>query len=255
VVDANFAGSGLATMLGLALARGRPELRADVEQAAPRIEEVVLGLPDGGAHHLGEREPLEHGDDVGEGLVQCRHLGAGGLVVAAMQPAQRRMGDLVGDDVVRQAGEYQLSRQVRAGIVDVGRKVTEEDGVQVIVEVGVAPLERVRHQAQALATPEAKPPSQCTVEVLQDPRRDRIDHLLVELRIRFGGFETLLHRNRGIVEWHRAVIQVGRGVVVDDLEAVVPEGALGALDLAIGDLDGHPVVPGPGDHWIEGEYS
>ena len=58
------------------------------------------------------------------------------------------MRRLVRDDVVRQRGEHGLAGQVRAGVVVGGGEVPEQQGEQLIVEVGVLAQEGMRIDAQ-----------------------------------------------------------------------------------------------------------
>ena len=65
---------------------------------------------------------LEQRDDVGEALVERQHVDVGRLEEIAAQAVHDGVRHLVGDDVVRQAGEDGLARQVRPGSVASARK-------------------------------------------------------------------------------------------------------------------------------------
>ena len=165
------------------------------------------------------------------------------------------MRHFVSDDVVRETREDRLPRQVRPRIVFIGRKVAEQDRIQLVIEVGVTRLERVWKEAQTVAAEKPKPPAERAIEVLEDLRCDGIDHLLMELRVVLERLETLRHRDLPIVEVHRAKVALGGGVVIDDLETIVAERALLRNDVLVGNLDRDPVVAGARDHRIEREDS
>jgi len=98
---------------------------------------------------------LEDGHDVGEALVEGEDVAVRGLEVARAEAVDESVRHLVCDDVVREAGEDRLAREVRAGVFVVGAKVAEEDGEEVGVVVGVRAAERVRQEAEARAPLEA----------------------------------------------------------------------------------------------------
>ena len=56
------------------------------------------------------------------------------------------------------------------------------------------------------------------LEVADRPHRDGVDHLLVELRIAFGGGEAVLSQQVAILEVDGRIGCVARGIDVDHLE-------------------------------------
>ena len=122
---------------------------------------------------------LEERDQVGEGFMPGEHVRVGGHGEMPAEPVHERVGDLVGDDVRRQAGEDHLPRQIGAWILQVGAVVAEQHRLARRVEVGVAALERVRNEAQLLLAAPAESPAEVALEPLDDARRDRVDDLLM----------------------------------------------------------------------------
>ncbi|TMQ12066.1 MAG: hypothetical protein E6J91_21555 [Deltaproteobacteria bacterium] len=121
------------------------------------------------------------------------------LDVAPVHPIEQRMDGLVGDDVVRQAREDPATREVRgcigSGCVALGsREIAEQQSLLrgAVERVGLAECVRIDPQpvdelvARALALPAVRCPDRHTperpLEVVDRGRRDRVDHLLVELR-------------------------------------------------------------------------
>ena len=146
------------------------------------------------AEHAGIREVLEQRHDVGEGLVERQHVGVDRLVEARMHSVEQRMGGLVGDDVVRQAGEDERAGGV-VGVLDADREVAEQQrllgravvGVAVAHGVGVdaQPADEVGLERRAFAAARGpqRHPAERLLEVADGVHRHRVDHLLVELRV------------------------------------------------------------------------
>ena len=89
------------------------------------------------------RKVLEQRSQVRECLVECRNIHVGLFEKIASQTIDDRVRHLVHDDVVREAGENRLARQVAAGILAVGDKIPKEDAVRVGAIEGVRRLHRV----------------------------------------------------------------------------------------------------------------
>ena len=88
-----------------ALAGRLPELLGQFAQPVLAVQ-VAAGRGHLVPEHLGQGEVLEQGHDVGERLVEGEHVGVARLVEPAVHAVQQGVGRLVGDDVVRQAGEH-----------------------------------------------------------------------------------------------------------------------------------------------------
>src|SRR5438132_12140268 len=78
---------------------------------------------------------------------------------------------------------------------------------------------------------------------------DRINHLLMELRIGFGWIESATDQNRRIVEVDRTVVALVGGVVIHYGE-VPPDGT--GPERFVADIHGHIVAKGPSLSGIEG---
>ena len=143
---------------------------------------------------------LEQRDNVGESFMERRHVEIGPLRVAGMQAVQERMGRLVRDDVMRDDVENHRAAHYRAAAVG-GREIAEQERNLLGIVVGVRIPERMRidpeprhvavigQGASVLRTttgPE-RLAAERSLEALDRPHRNRIGHLLMELRTGFRG--------------------------------------------------------------------
>ena len=96
----------------------KPEIAASTAHAIAtrrdRLGDVLI------EHNLATRS------QVGEALVECEHVGIRRLGEVGPYPVYDRVRDLVGDDVVRQAGEDCPAGIVLAGVVIGSGEVAEE---------------------------------------------------------------------------------------------------------------------------------
>ncbi len=172
---------------------------------------------------------LEQRDDVGERLVEGRHVRVRGLLEAAVQAVQQRMRHLVGNDVARQAREHHRARRRRIAFTRFGREVSEQQRLLVRAVIGVAGPQRMRIDAQTLhlddlvlsghaARRPQRGPAERLLEMADRRHADGIDHLLVELRIAFGRRPSVLRQQELVVQIDGLVDLVRRRVDVDDLE-------------------------------------
>ena len=90
---------------------------------------------------------LEERDDVGERLVEGVDVAVRRLVEARVNAVEKGVRRLVGDDVVREAGEDDRPRRVVL-VLRGDREVAEEQRLLRGRVVGVAVTERVRVDAQ-----------------------------------------------------------------------------------------------------------
>jgi imidazolonepropionase-like amidohydrolase len=123
-----------------------PELLGQLSQQV-LAGQVAAGAGDLVAQHAGIGKVLKERDQVGERLVKRQHVGVHGLVEAGVHAVQQRVRDLVGDDVMRKAGEHQGARRV-AGVFDADRKVAEQERLLFRAVVRVAVAQGVRVDAQ-----------------------------------------------------------------------------------------------------------
>ncbi len=236
--------------MGLPSARLRVEGAYRVAQRTPQsgraselsreLTEHVLLRPDVAAgplnlvsEDLAEREVLEERNDIGKGLVERQHVRVRRSIEATVHAVEQGMRGLVGDDVVRQAGEDHAPRHMTSGIVVRGLKVPEEQRFLCRAVVGVRLTQRVRVDAEALHVvgivqrivrvgARARGPdglaSEGPLEVLDGQPGDGVDHLLVELGCPFGWREPGLREEVMVVEIDRFVEALPRRVDVDDFE-------------------------------------
>ncbi len=173
------------------------ELLCELAQEVLAVE-VATGAADLALEDGRVGEMLEEGHDVGKGLVEGMHVRVGRLAKARMNAVEKGVGRLVGDDVVGKAGEH--DRPGSAALVLRGdREITKQERLLGRRVLGVALTERVGVDAQpaheligvgpvVFGHPAVRPQrfaAQCPFEMLNRRHRDGVDHLLVELRIRF----------------------------------------------------------------------
>ena len=233
---------------GAAHAGGMTKLSGQLAQQRLVAEEVSLGGCDLVAQDLGKGEVLQQRHDVGEAFMEGEHIGIGGIDELAMHAVEQGVRGLVGDDVLRKAGEDHAARQLFAGVVVVGVEVAEQqrDFLGRVVGIGLAQGVRIDAQLRdvhrivfrVLLRVADRPPqglaSERVLEVVDGEPRDGIDHLLMELRRAFAGGQSVLRQQLGIVEVHRFVETAAAGIDVDDVEVLAARPGLQALP---GDLD------------------
>ena len=171
--------------------------------------QVAAGRRDLVRTTVGVREVLEQRDGVGERLVEREQVGVARVEVVAMQPVQQGVGRLVGDDVERLAGEDRPAGQRIASRPLARREVAEEQGVRLGVVVGVGLAQGVGvdpqagdvligcrdHLAVGVAFEMGRPERDAAQRLLErgDRRhRDRVAHLLMELRVGLGRRQAVL---------------------------------------------------------------
>ena len=151
--------------------------------------EIPSNRPDLRAEDVALREMLEQRDQVGEPFVQGGDVRVCADVELDVHAHQDGMGDLVRDDVLREAAEDGRAGKLR---VRAALEVAEVDAALGRV-VRVRFLHEVRIERELLAVgrflgvPFRWPvhdPAERSFEVLDRAHRDRIDHLLAELRAR-----------------------------------------------------------------------
>ncbi len=195
-------------------------------------------------------EMLEERDQIGEGFMPCEHVRVGGLRKVPAEPVHERMGDFVGDDVRRQAGEDHLAGQIGAGILQIGAVVAEQHRLARRVEVGVAALERVRNEAQLLVATPPETSAEIALESFDNARCDRVDDLLVRAWIALGRLQAILGEHVRLVEIDHGVPALAHRVEVDDAQQLA-FGPLLQVEL-VGHADGEVLARQPGGHRVEG---
>ncbi len=181
--------------------------------------------------------------EIGERLVEGRHVGVAVVLEEAVQAVEQGVRRLVRDHVLRQAGEDQPPRQVLARVGEAGREVAEEQRLLLRAVVGVGLAKGVGIDPQPIDRPDdglaglgvaadlavsvaheegrrQRLAAQRPFEVPDRGHRHRVDHLLVELRVAFGRGQPVLRQQVRPVQVHRRVEAPARRVVVDDLEVL-----------------------------------
>ena len=158
----------------LALAGREAELPGELDQRG-RFAQIAAAAADRLGDQLGKGKMLEQRDDIRKALVESRHVDIGGFEEVVPQPVDDRVSHFMRDDVVAQAGEDGLARNVGAGIFEIRVEIAEQDGVKLAVVKGVAAPEGVRQQPQLRALwagPQRYPAPERPVEIGQRPRRE-----------------------------------------------------------------------------------
>src|SRR3974377_1804201 len=96
----------------------------------------------------------------------------------------------------------------------------------------------MRIQLQRFAAPEIKSSSQRDIEVLENLHRDCVNHLLVKAWIGFGGFQSVLKHQKGVIEVDRLVISLASSIEIQHMDSAPTR--LGAKWF-IWDLNGNSV--------------
>src|SRR5215213_2041095 len=175
-------------------------------------------------------EVLKESGKVGKRLVERRHVLICLFCEESANAVNNRMRSLMHYNVVREAGEHRLSRQVAPDILRAGAEVAEKNAVRlwtierVLSEEGVrVDIERIDVLASSsleIAFAQAPAPvnaaSKRLLEMLDGIGYDRIDHLLVEVRISLTRTKSAAKQDIPVVEVDRLVVPLVRAVVVDD---------------------------------------
>ena len=126
-----------------------------------------------------------------------RHVDIGRLGEELAGAVDDRMRGFVRNDVVGEAGEYCLPRQIASRLSAAGAEIAEQNGVRLGTIEGIRlthgvrvnietargiPGRRRQHAASVGPSP-GNAPAERVLETLQRLAGDRVDHLLVEARI------------------------------------------------------------------------
>ena len=204
-------------------------LRQFAEHVAPA--EIALRLCDLVAQRRGDREVLEQRDEVGERLVKREHVGIGRLAKARVQSVQQRVRGFVRHDVVREAAKDCPAGKVAPWVGLRRRKVSEQQRLLVGTVVRVRLAHRVRINPQpadivlvvsvAQLHPAGRPQrtaSECALEMFDSLHRNRVNHLLMELRIRFRRRQTIVSERQRPIQIDRRVADAGGRIDVNHFQ-------------------------------------
>ncbi|MFC3437231.1 hypothetical protein [Nocardia seriolae] len=194
---------------------------------------------------------LEQRDQIGDRLMAGEDILIGGQPVLPPDPMHDGVGHLVRDDVVRQAGENHLSGQIRTRIVGVCLVIAEQHRAALWIEIGVLPLERVRHQSQLLLAPPPEATAHEPLEPFDDTHSDRVDHLLVRPGITLGGPNSILRQQKRRIEIDRQVPPVAAHIEIHHLDEFTV-GPLAQLGFE-GNVEGEKLPGQPRRHRVECE--
>ena len=233
---------------------GPESARSSVAWMRPPVRRIVSRSASG------NDEVLEQGHDVRERLVEREGVRPGRLHEVRPDAVEHRVGRLVDDDVVREAGEHDLAGQVPSRTVVRGREVPEQQRPLAPVVVGVGLGHRMGKDAQPVAerraAPTARPlpadrPPERRLEPLDRGAHHAVDHLLVESRVEVARFEAAPEQHVERVEVGGAVVAVVRRVVVDDRDLAADRPRLQRLERH---GDRHVVPERPAATRVEGEH-
>jgi len=189
------------------------------------MQQVSPGARHLETQHLRQGKVLEQRDDVGKSLMERENIRIARLGERAVHAVKQRMGSLVGDHIMGQAGEDDPARQMFGGISRRGLEIAEQEGLLLGAVVGVGLAQRMGVHAQlphkliVLGRPQG-PPAQSALEIADGSHRDRVNHLLVELGVAVGWRQAILGKQVGVVEVDRFVIRSGCGVEIDHLHVL-----------------------------------
>ena len=224
-----------------AAAGGPAELLRELREQALGVQ-VAARPADLALQHRRVREVLEERHDVGERLVECVDVRVARLVESRVDAVEEGVRHLVRDDVVRQAGEDERPRDVM-DVLGRDGEISEQQRLLLRAVVGVPVPQRVWVDAQsphelpsvlAVGGPEppVRPERHAPERPLEVPNRghgDRVDHLLVELRIGLRRQQAVLREQVWVVEVHRSVDHVAGGIAVHDLDVLADRPGLKRL--------------------------
>ena len=240
----DFGGGGIAELLHIfaeIVAQRAATLRAFAKLPGQTAQqtggtELAACLCNLKAHQFGDGKVLEQCDDIRESLVEGGNVGVRGFLQAPVQPIKQGVRHLVRDDVAGQARE---DHGAGCGCVaGPGRslKITKEQrdllgaviGIVGSQRVGIDPQARnliafrgagaVRFQLRAGTRCPQRLAPQRRFEMADRGHRHGIDHLLMKLRIAFGGRPAVLRQQFGFVQVDRVVKPVRCRIDVDHLD-------------------------------------
>lgn len=205
---------------------------------------------------------LEEGHQVSESFMEGGNVGIGWLHIVGPDSVDDRVSRFVGDDVMGKAGKDRLVGKIVSRVVVGSGEVSEHNAMEVRIVVRVGFLDAVGEKEQLASKRRigcAPMPSPVNVaakrelEALNRLADDCIDHLLMESRVGFARFETLIGKNARIIEVDRLVIALVGGIVINDRD-IFPNWATFEMPFKW-DLYGHVVAIFTVAAWIEGEGS
>ena len=173
------------------------------------------------AHHLFVTETLENRDQVGERFMESDDVDAAWSGEFGAQPVKQCVCDFMGDNVVRQAGEYKSAGKRYVSGILVCQVIAEAQLSSSLIIIGVGLLQSVRADDE-LSFSSTGPPGEMAAERFSerciDVATNRIDHLLVKPRVGLGGGVAVGDENALIVQIGTSIMDFLRAVIVVDAE-------------------------------------
>jgi hypothetical protein len=215
------------------------ELAREIRQErAPRKSRAQLA--DAALDDFRVREVQEQCDEIGERLVERRHVHVGRVGKRRPQTVEQRMRGLVRDDVVTERGGDQPFAQREARRMLAGREVTERKipGFAAVPRVGPFESERPDHQSKRTIVHRRCRPRDLSSESFPEggvrQAADRVDHLEMEESVRWRRRESAGEQQVGIVEVERFGSERRRRTIADDLEE---RSNRSRFEFLVGDVD------------------
>lgn len=181
--------------------------------------QVAAGLLDRISQNGGKAKMLENCDHIGESFMECQNIHVGWFEKPVPKSMRYGVRHFVCNDVVRKTREYGLPRRILAELPLIRRKIAEQQGMAMRTKKCIGTREGVWEDLESARSPKLKAASQCDFEILDDLHRHGIHHLLVKSRVEFGGLETALHKNGGVIKVDGLVKAAGHSIVVENFNA------------------------------------
>ena len=194
--------------------------------------QIASGLGDLVPQRLRHREVLEHATMSAKASWNARTSRLVASLEPAVQAVKQRMRRLVRDDVVRDRGEHDAAGQHAPAPPRTRRNSREEAPAGPGCSRRSRPAERADRSAGAGRSPRVtnlpsvidaprrpkRNAAERLLEMLDGLHRDRVDHLLMELRVCLRWAQARSAREVRVIEVDRGVAAATRGVDVDDFD-------------------------------------
>src|SRR5687767_10070840 len=109
----------------------------------------------------------------------------------------------------------------------------------------------MRDQPKAVTASKAQSPSECSIEVLKDLRRNRIHHLLMKLRIMLQWLAPVSHGYSFVVKIYCPKVTTSRGVIVNYFKSIIAKVSFISFYRPVRYLDGDTMIASPRHHGVK----
>src|SRR5262249_52488216 len=182
------------------------ELTGEFAEKVAIVSNITACSGDLMTQNLREREMLKQSDDVRKPFVKREHIWIRRVQEGTAHSIQQRMGGLVRDDVVRQAGKHHTARHVIGRVILTRSEIPEKKRNFLGSVISVSLAQRVRIDPQARnknriilgtfrrvgARAPKSPSPEAVLKVINGQTGDRICHLLMKLWRAFGWGQAVL---------------------------------------------------------------